>query len=142
MRQFLTQQVDGEAIPVGFNWQDIQTEAVKHKSSIITVDQYTPAQWITLQQIRWWKGILMPALRRDTGDTVSKWETTLKFAVMPDEFKPEIVMVDGMAVNCVPSITTLSCKKTNQLIEDSVEWLHDNGFDWVTLPDSALRVTK
>ncbi|MFA5382240.1 MAG: hypothetical protein WC356_03675 [Candidatus Micrarchaeia archaeon] len=106
---------------------------------------------ISYQQIRWWKGVLLPALAKDTGDCEHVWETRLKLAVLPDEFQPEIVTVQGTSYTFIPSITTLSMKKLNTLITGSVDKLHewgDNGedeenrFAWVELPDAAKRKTK
>lgn len=133
---FITETVEGEAAG---DWQGIQRQAAKYHKAKITVEAYSEAKEISLQQIRWWKGVLIPTLAKDNGDSVNLWETRLKLAVMPDEFQPEIVIVDGMALNCVPSVKTLSCQKTNELIEGSVAQCHDWGFAWVTLPDSELR---
>ncbi len=64
-------------------------------------------EYITLQQIKWVKGILLPALSKDTGDSVAVWEARLKRNVMPDDFPP-IVTQDGSNVYItLPSITTL-----------------------------------
>jgi len=136
MNKFITETVDGQA---SGDWLGIQAAASKHHRAKITVEEYSEAKEVTLQQIRWWKGVLLPALAADSGDTINLWETRLKLAVMPDEFQPEVVIIEGLALNCVPSVKTLSCQKTNDLIEGSVAKCHDWGFDWVTLPDSELR---
>ncbi len=99
----------------------------------------SPSDYISARQRAWWKGILLPALRKDTGESVSVWETRLKLAVMPDEFQPTAVVVCGKPYLHVPSIKDLSVKKMNQLIEGAVDYLRSIGFDWVTLPDSELR---
>jgi hypothetical protein len=100
----------------------------------------SPKDCISYQQIKWWKGILLPALSKDSGDSIDWWETTLKMEVMPDEFEPKIIIVKGKEHTLVPSITKLSIKKMNQLIEGSVAKCHEWGKVWVTLPDSELRV--
>jgi hypothetical protein len=100
----------------------------------------SPLAYISYQQIKWWKGVLLPALSKDSGDSIDWWETTLKMAVMPDEFEPKAVIIKGVGYTMIPSITKLSVKKMNQLIEGSVAKLRDEmGKDWVTLPDSELR---
>jgi len=99
----------------------------------------TPLEHITNQQIAWFKGILLPALAEDSGDSVGYWETKLKLAVLPDEFAPYYVPMGKQIFPIIPSITILSKKKMNILIEGSVDKCHDWGFDWVTLPDKDKK---
>ena len=107
----------------------------------VTVEDWSDAKEISYQQIRWWKGVLLPALARDGGESETYYETALKLEVMPDEFQPVTTVINNIAFNTIPSITTLSMKKLNQLIEGSVQKCHEWGFTWVTLPDSSLRST-
>jgi len=99
----------------------------------------TPDKYISYQQIRWFKGVLLPALAKDSGDSVEYWETLLKTSVMPDEFAPFYVPMGKQVFPVIPSINKLSIKKMNQLIEGSVAKCHELGLTWVTLPDSELR---
>lgn len=99
----------------------------------------TPDKYISSQQIRWFKGVLLPALSKDSGDSVEYWETLLKTSVMPDEFIPFYVPMGKQIFPVIPSINKLSIKKMNQLIEGSVAKCHELGLTWVTLPDSDLR---
>ena len=104
----------------------------------------TAAEYITDRQRRWLKGVLLPALSKHTGDSKEYWETRLKLAVLPDEFKPYYVPMGRQIFPVVPSITKLSKKKMSLLIEGSVEHLRDESkygdeFLWVTLPDDELR---
>ena len=99
----------------------------------------SPAEYITTQQIAWWKGVLLPALAKDSGDSVGYWETKLKLAVLPDDFAPYYVPLRKQVFPIIPSITKLSKKKMNILIEGSVDKCHEWGFEWVTLPDEDLR---
>ena len=99
----------------------------------------TPLEHITDRQRKWFKGILLPALAKDSGDSVGYWETKLKLAVLPDEFAPFYVPIGKQIFPVIPSITILSKKKMNILIEGSVDKCHDWGFVWVTLPDKELR---
>ncbi len=99
----------------------------------------TPAEYITEQQRKFWKGVLLPALAKDSGDTVTEWESRLKLAVLPDDFQPVTVNVDGIDMVFIPSVTKLSKKKMNILIEGSVAQCHKWGIMWVTLPDKELR---
>jgi hypothetical protein len=101
----------------------------------------TPLEYISYQQIKWWKGVLLPALSKDSGDSVEYCETKLKLAVMPDEFAPKTVAVGNKEYQIIPSITSLSKKKMNQLIEGSVAKCHEWGLMWATLPDSDLKST-
>jgi hypothetical protein len=99
----------------------------------------TPAEHISYQQIKWWKGVLLPALS-ENGESVFTWETRLKIAIMPDEFKPEIIVVNNKECVMIPSIRDLGIKKMNQLIEGSVTYCQNIlGLDWVKLPDINLR---
>lgn len=111
----------------------------------------SPKEYISLQQIKWWKGVLLPALEKDTGDTVLWWENHLKLMVMPVEFAPKSYEYGGETFAYLPSITILSVKKMSLLMKGSVDYLRgkdddpdDNGkgFSWVTLPDSELRKDK
>ena len=101
-------------------------------------------EYITMRQIKWLKGILLPALSKDTGDSVAVWEARLKRNVMPDDFPPAVVQ-DGQNVYItLPSITILGKKKMGEFIEGSVSHLRDESiygdkFLWVTLPDENLR---
>jgi len=99
----------------------------------------TPDKYISYQQIKWWKGVLLPALAKDSGDSVEYWETTLKLAVMPDEFTPFYVPIKKQVFPVIPSINKLSVRKMNQMIEGAVARCHELGLTWVTLPDSELR---
>ena len=98
-----------------------------------------PADYITHRQIAWWKGVLLPALAKDSGDSVGYWETKLKLAVLPDDFAPYYVPLGKQVFPIIPSITKLSKKKMNMIIEGSVHQLNEWGFLWVTLPDESLR---
>jgi hypothetical protein len=98
-----------------------------------------PDKYISYQQIKWWKGVLLPALAKDSGDSVEYWETLLKTQVMPDEFTPFYVPIGKQIFPVIPSINKLSVKKMNQMIEGSVAKCHELGLTWVTLPDSELR---
>ena len=124
------------------NWKAIYSECRKHteKGFIVEVREYDPDKELSNRQIRWWKGILLPALSKDNGFTESKWEAILKLAVMPDEFKPVTVQVGQNEYTFIPSITKLSTKKMSRLMVESVHDLHDWGFAWVTEPDPSLRV--
>lgn len=146
MRKFLTNRINGEPIPHGFKWQAIQTECCKYPTSIITVDAYSELREISLQMIRWFKGVLLPALATSTGDSVAYWETKIKLIVDPDYFKPFSIILDGIAFNCVPSIANMPMQRAINLVEGSVDHLrnapeYDGHFSWVTLPDSSLRTT-
>ena len=104
----------------------------------------SPIEYITDRQRAWFKGVLLPSLAKHTGDSVEYWETRLKLAVLPDDFKPYYVPMGRQVCPVVPSITKLSKKKMNALIEGSVNHLRDESiygdeFLWVTLPDPELR---
>ncbi len=99
----------------------------------------TPLEYISEQQRKWWKGVLLPALAKDSGDSVEYWETTLKLAVMPDEFTPFYVPIGKQVFPVIPSITKLSKTKMNQMIEGAVAKCHEYGLTWVTLPDKELK---
>ena len=96
-------------------------------------------EYISYRQCCWWKGVLLPALSEDSGDSKHSWETRLKLKVMPDKFQPEIVVVGASALATIPSITKLSKTRMSELIDGSVQQLHEWGLDWVTGPDETLR---
>ncbi len=110
----------------------------------------SPLEYITNQQVRWFKGVLLRALAKDTGDSVGYWETKLKLAVLPDDFQPYYVPIGKQVFPVIPSITILSKRKMNLLIKGSVKHLREgvdekgnslygNHFSWVTLPAKELR---
>ncbi len=68
----------------------------------------TPIEYISNQQTRWFKGVLLPALATDSGNTVGYWELKLKRAVLPEEFPLEVVSVEDVTTISTPSINSLS----------------------------------
>lgn len=143
MRTFLTHNGN----PMGWKLKDLKKEASKYLAAKIEVSEYSEAEEISYQMIKWWKGVLLPAIAKFTGDTVLWWETTLKMNVMPEYFKPEVVVVKiGTAkvpFNVPRSIANMPMKRAIELVDGSVEWLHSEEhkglFLWVTLPDPELR---
>ena len=100
----------------------------------------TPEEYISTKKRKYWKGVLLPALSKDSGDSVAWWEAQLKLAVMPDDFTPVYVAMGKQVFPIIPSITKLSIKKMNTLIEGSVAHCRDNlGLMWVVLPNPELR---
>jgi len=107
-------------------------------------------EYLSNQQLRWWKGILLRKVADHTGDSVEYWETKLKTAVMPDEFQLYYVPLGKQVIGIVPSVTKLSVKKMNILMEGSVKHLREgvdekgnslygDEFQWVTMPIEELR---
>jgi hypothetical protein len=137
MTQFYGQRTEEGEVLV--DWPAVKSAAGQHQRSIITVEEYNRAKIISNQMIRWWKGVLLPALEADTGDHVSIWETRLKLNVDVDYFKPFPVTVQGMAVTIVPSVAGMPMKRAIKLVDGSVAYLHEQGFMWATLPDPTLR---
>ena len=84
-------------------------------------------------------GFLLPALAKDSGESETVWETRLKLAVLPDKFQPVTVAVGQSVFASVPSITNLSKRQMSQLIDGSIDQLHEWGLAWVTGPDPELR---
>lgn len=143
-KTFITTIIDEQPAVQDGTWEDIQAEAATHRRSRIIVESFSEdAEW-SEQQCRWWKGVLLPALAADTGDSVEYWEAVLKLAVMPDEFKFITVVVGGSEFTYLPSITILGMKKMNQMIKGSVAHLRDEKiyhgkFLWVTEPRKELK---
>ena len=118
-----------------------------------SLKKLTANETITAGQRAWFKGILLPALSKHSGDSVDYWETRLKTQVMPEEFNCRYVAVGKEVWRIVPSISDLCMTKMNKLIEGSVFHLHDKDlegqpvkkpiykgeYDWVTLPDPEKR---
>lgn len=119
-------------------------KAIEGGRKRITVESWSDLKERTERQTAWWKGILLPALAKDTGDSKEYWETKLKLAVLPDDFTPFYIPIGKQVFPIVPSITKLSCKKMTELIQGAVSHLREtpeygDQFQWVTLPDSELR---
>jgi hypothetical protein len=128
------------------NWKAIYAECRKYKDKgfIVEVREYDYDKELSNQQIRWFKGVLLRNLSKDTGDSKQWWETRLKLLVMPDDFKVIEVKTDEHVYNFIPSISSLTAKKMNEFIEGCVSHLRDeeiygDRFLWVTLPDPELR---
>ena len=136
--------------PIG----DILAE-VEHGGGI---EVFEPEKYITHCQIAWWKGVLLPALSKHSGDSKDWWEARLKVHVVPEVFACRYVAVGNEVCRIIPSISSLSHTKKGRatmtkLIKGSVLHLHDmdmegqpidkpiyNGeYDWVTEPDSSKR---
>ncbi len=144
MKKFIAHKINGEVCLLDHPWTAVQDEAAKHTRCQITVEDYSTAKEHSDGQRKWWKGILLPALSKSNGDTVDVWETRLKLAVLPDDFQPVTIVVNDKEYTYIPSISGLSMKKMNLLIEGSVahlrnEKIYGNHFMWVTLPDSELK---
>lgn len=129
-------------------WAEIKQVASKIKNAVIAV--MTEDEALSNRQIRWFKGVLLPALAKDTGYTESYWETRLKLSVMPEKFEPVPFDYQGVTYYRIPSITILSTKEMTQLMEGAVHHLREDNlpkkkkqyhglFDWVVMPDSSLR---
>jgi len=120
------------------------TEIVKDMDIGGALNVLEPLEYITYQQIKWFKGVLLTSLSKDTGDSREYWETVLKLAVLPDDFQPFYVPIGKQIFPVMPSITKLSKTKMVLLIEGSVahlreERIYGDKFSWVTLPDKELR---
>ena len=98
----------------------------------------SPAQYVTEQQLAWWKGVLVRAVADDTGNSELDQENAFKRA-MPELFPPSISYTDGQRTESFPSIKSLSKKKMSLAVERAVELAHEWGCPWVTLPDPTLR---
>ena len=122
------------------------------------IEVLEPEKYITKQQIAWWKGILLPALSKHSGDSTDWWEAYLKVQVVPEHFACRYVAVGKEVCRIIPSISSLSHTKKGRatmtkLIKGSVLHLHDQDmegqpvkkpiykgeYDWVTEPDSTKR---
>jgi len=122
------------------------------------IEVFEPEKYITHCQIAWWKGILLPALSKHSGDSTDWWESRLKVQVVPEHFARRYVAVGNEVCRIIPSISSLSHTKKGRttmtkLIKGSVLHLHDKDmegqpvekpiykgeYDWVTEPDSSLR---
>lgn len=138
--QFITNKFDDQAAVQDGTWEDIQKFAAKFKRARITVESYSEAAELSLQQIRWFKGVLLPALSKDTGDTVLYWENYLKITVMPEEFGATTVKINGKLFGMLPSISKLSISKMNLFIPAVVEHLREVcGMKDIQLPDETKR---
>lgn len=145
---FITNQIDGQAAVQDDTWESIKAAAAKNRRSKVTVEPYSEAADLSYKQIKFWKGYLLPALAKDTGDSIAYWENRLKIAVLPDVFEPITVVIDEETFHYLPSIAGISMKNMNLLMEGSVAHLRDeiegqslygNHFHWVTLPDELKR---
>ncbi len=139
-----TKHFEGQLVTQDGTFADIHEEASKFKRAAIIVERADGLKCWTPQQRAWWKGILLPQLAENTGDSMGYWENELKLGVMPDEFHLMSSHIDGRNHRHVPSILILNRKQMREMIEGSVAYLRDEKrygtqFDWVTLPDEELR---
>lgn len=137
MTDFLSHKVDDEAAA---DWPAIHKEAARYTRALISVISYSEKAELSYRQIKWFKGVLLPALWKDSGDTILWWENELKTKVMPEKFQPEVFRVDGEPHATLPSITILSMADMNLFIPGCVDHLRNKcHLEWVTLPDPELR---
>ena len=136
MKTFDCHLVDGKP---AFNRPDFEGEISQYPYCRITVEAWSETKEKTYQQCRWWHGVLLAGLARQTGYTKDEWARELKKRIIPDEFKEVRDIETGEVFTKTPSVRDLSCKKMNQLIEGSVAYLQSIGFTQITLPNSDLR---
>jgi hypothetical protein len=139
-----TKHFEGQLVTQGGTFADIHAEADKFARAAITVENATGLECWTPQQRKWWKGILLPQLSHDTGDSMGHWEDLLKLGVMPDQFAWMNKKTENGEFEHLPSILILNRKEMREMIEGSVAYLRDEKrygtkFHWVTLPDEDLR---
>ena len=141
MATFITKTIDGMVTSkVPDLYEKIKEEAAKHRRSKITVENWSEGKELSEGQRKFWKGILLPALSKDNGDSVLTWENKLKKEVMPEDFTTITEVIDGETFKYLPSITTLGMTKMNFLIVESVAYLRDEcHLDWVLLPDELKK---
>ena len=144
MTTFITKTYDGVPAIEDATWQDVLDAAGKHRRSKVVVEDYSEAKEWSDQQRKWWKGVLLPALAKDTGDSIEYWEAVLKLAVMPDDFQFITVMVCNQKITYLPSITILGQKKMNEMVKGAVahlreEKIYHGKFLWVSEPRKELR---
>ena len=144
MSVYITNKIDGQAAVRDATWENIQCDAANHRRSRVTVESWSEDMDWSEQQRKWWKGVLLPALEKDTGDSVLYWESVLKLVVLPDDFQFQTITVCGKDISLLPSIKTLGMKKMNEMIKGSVAHLRDeriygDKFLWVTEPRRELK---
>jgi len=96
-----------------------------------------PLEHHTDKQRAWFKGILLPALSKDNGESVRQWEIKLISAIFPDDVQYHASKNQVFLV--IPSISQYGKRKMTTLIEESVPMCHEWGFTWVNYPDPELR---
>lgn len=139
--EFQVNKIEGEAC---FDRPSFEAELAKYEWSKVTIEPWSKSKERSLQQTRWWKGVLLPAMAKEKNLRKGEWEDTLKLNVMYQVFKPEkrrAILLDRTVhvYDHIPSISVLNCKQMNELIEGSVDWLRGEGYMWVTLPDSEMK---
>jgi hypothetical protein len=97
----------------------------------------TPLETHTTRQRAWFKGVLLPALSKDNGESKRWWEIKLIETIFPDDV--EYVNYNNRLFPVAQSISSYGKKKMATLIEESVAQCHTWGLTWVTLPDSEKR---
>jgi len=145
MSLFIAKRVNEQAaIQEGRTWRDMHAEASRYEMALITVESLsTLKEWSDYQR-KWLKGVLLPALAADTGESVGYWEDLLKLRVMPDVFAWKPTRLRSGIHKHLQSIKILSMTQMNEFILGSVAHLRDetiygDKFQWVQLPNPNLR---
>jgi len=97
------------------NWPEIQAACAKHKRFDITVEKHDPERSISLRQMRFFHGVVLPILSEWNGDSTDCWQTRLKLECGSQWFDPKPVIVGNVAYTMIPS-------KTKMSVRDFMDW--------------------
>jgi hypothetical protein len=103
-------------------WKVIFQECVKHPEFMIEVRAHSADKEISLQQMRFLHGAVIPLFVKHTGDSPQNWENRLKIECGSRWFSPKTITVRGQSYTIIPSKTTLTTKDFNEWLQNITDY--------------------
>lgn len=138
MAKFQVQRINGQ--PVG-SWKAIYRECLKHERAIVEVRPYDPEKEISIQQMRYLHGVVIPLFVDFTGDSAQYWENKLKLECGSQWFKPEVITIGVQKFVTIPSKKTMSTKDFSNWYQNIRDYGDSIGCP-VPPPDSQWRINN
>lgn len=104
------------------DWPRICDECAKYDRFLIDIIKYDESREISVQQMRYFHGVVVPLFSEWNGDSKECWETRLKLECGPKWFAPKALNIDGKAYILVPSKKKLTVKDCNEWLENIVDY--------------------
>jgi hypothetical protein len=96
------------------DWPKIHTECAKYPRFAIEVRKYDEAAEISLKQMAYFHGVIVPLFSKEFGDSPQYWENKLKIECGSKWFTPEPIKIDGNVFVMIPSKKKLKVGDFNE----------------------------
>lgn len=122
-------------------WNEIYAECRKYDKFIVEVREYDEAKEISLAQMRYLHGAVIPLFVDFTGDSPQYWENKLKLECGSKWFKPEWIAINGKSFYVIPSKKNLSVKDCNEWFQNIIDFGNAIGCP-IPLPDPNWKTNS